>query len=91
MTLRIVTQSTEPEVVIVLHGRLSSAEIEELDKITAERGRPSRLDLAQLTGVDADGLQALQRLRENGVHLTGISPYIALLLERAAGKDEGPQ
>jgi CheY-like chemotaxis protein len=84
MTLRIFEQDDEGEVVMALHGWLSAAEVGELERLFASRAQPPRIDLAQLTGVDMDGLRALRRLREDGARLTGATPYVALLLERTS-------
>jgi anti-anti-sigma regulatory factor len=88
MTLRIFEEADEHEAVIALHGWLSAAEVEELTRVVAGKGRCLRIDLAQLAGVDAAGVRALRRLREGGARFTGASPYIELLLERTA-PDEG--
>ena len=73
MTLRIVEESAASEPVIALHGWLSAAEVVELERAAAAAGRPPRIELGQLAGIDAEG--AL---------LTGATPYIALLIERTA-------
>ncbi len=84
MTLRIFEEADEHETVIALHGWLSAAEVDELAKVVAEKGPYLRVDLAQLAGVDAAGLRALQRLRGSGARLSGASKYVELLLERTA-------
>ena len=89
MTLRIFEERNEREDVIALHGRLGAAEVAELEGVAAAKGRPLRIDLVHLTGVDSDGIRALQRLRGDGARLTGASPYVELLLERTAAACEG--
>ena len=80
MTLRIFVETQAGGGVVALHGRLSAAEVEEVEKALAELGPSSHIDLAHLTGVDAESLEALHRLEENGTPLEGASPYVALLL-----------
>lgn len=83
MTLRIeATGSRQP--VIALHGWLSAAEVVEFERAAAAGGRPPRIELGQLAGLDAAGARALRAQRERGALLTGASPYIALLIERTA-------
>jgi hypothetical protein len=69
------------------HGWLSAAEVGELAKVVAGKGPCLRIDLAQLAGVDAAVLRALQRLRGSGALFSGASPYIELLLERSGADD----
>lgn len=84
MTLRIVEEIERQEPVIALHGWLSAAEVVELERAAAAAGRPPRIELGQLAGVDAAGARALRAQRDRGALLTGASPYIALLIERTA-------
>lgn len=87
MTLRIFEECREHEDVVALHGWLSAAEVAELERVVSVHGRPLRIDLGQLAGVDADGLRALARLRERGALLCGVSPFVELMLERTAPGD----
>lgn len=89
MTLRIFEESREHEDVVALHGWLSAVEVAELERVASAQGRPLRIDLAQLAGVDADGLRALARLRERGALLSGASPFVELMLERLASPGAG--
>jgi anti-anti-sigma regulatory factor len=88
MTLRIVEEANAQGDVVALHGWLSAAEVEELGKVVAAKGPCLRIDLEQLAGVDAAGLQTLRRLQEKGARLTGASPYIELLLQRKPEADD---
>ncbi len=87
MTLVIVDEVNEHEAVVALHGWLSAAEVDELDKVVVAKGPSLRIDLAQLAGVDGAGLRALRRLQGGGARLSGASPYVALLLKRSAVDD----
>ena len=89
MTLRIFEEPRESEEVVSLHGWLSVAEVPELEKTAAARAGRLRIDLAQLAGIDADGLQALVRLRAGGARLTGASPFVELLLRHAEPRGPG--
>jgi hypothetical protein len=89
MTLRIFQEAKEHEVVIALHGWLSAAEVPEVERLAVGAERPLRIDLAQLAGVDAEGLRLLRRLRDGGARVTGASPFIELRLERAVVADTG--
>ena len=90
MTLRIFVETQSDGGVVALHGWLSAVEVEEVEKALAVSGPSSHIDLEHLTGVDAEGLEALRRLEENGTPLEGASHYIALLLASrgVAGRGE---
>jgi hypothetical protein len=83
MTLRIFEKTGKREDTVALHGWLSAAEVEELERVAAGHERPLKVDLAQLAGIDSEGLRALLALRVRGARLAGASPYVALLLKRA--------
>lgn len=89
MTLRILEPADEQEAVIELHGWLSGAEVAEVERLARERQRPVRIELAELAGVDPDGLRALRRLRAGGARLTGATPYVELLLRRSETGEAG--
>lgn len=87
MTLRIFEERADEGAVIALHGWFSVAEVSEVERLAAELGRPLRVDLGQLAGVDAEGLRVLRRLRAEGAQLTRVSPYFELLLDRSEKDD----
>jgi len=66
-----------------LAGRLGREHTAELLRICDEAPGPLRVDLANLVSADPTGLEALVGLEGRGAELTGISPYLALRLERA--------
>ena|SRR5262249_44453286 len=82
MTLQIVCRTVETESVVELHGWLSGLEIAEFEGACAASPLPLRIDLQNLSGASADGVQALQAQRARGARLVGASPYIDLLLAR---------
>jgi anti-anti-sigma regulatory factor len=88
MTLRIFQEETDSETIIALHGRLSSAEVEDVMRLAEAHRKALRIDLGSLVGADALGLRALRRLQGGGARLSGASPFVALMLERTP-LDEG--
>jgi len=91
MTLRIdVALGADPPT-IVLSGRLSAAEVAELERTAAEAGLPLRIDLGQLVNADAEGRRSLCRQKRRGACLVGASPYMELLLESAGGPEREPE
>jgi anti-anti-sigma regulatory factor len=82
MTLRIFEDSDRHGPIVALHGRLGGDTVAEFEKVAAAHGQGLRVDLSHLTGTDADGLQALVRIRAAGARLVGASPFTELLLER---------
>jgi hypothetical protein len=89
MTLRIDILPGPGPPTVRLIGRLSVAEVPELETTAAKAGLPLCIDLGQLAGADAAGVRALRLLRGSGASLTGASPYIGLLLEEPGGEAEG--
>lgn len=89
MTLRIFEEADEHGAVIELHGWLSAAEVGEVETLVARQHGPLRIELAQLAGVDIEGLRTLRRLRAGGARLTGATPYVELLLQRSETGEEG--
>ncbi len=87
MTLRIDVDAGAGSRTIVLHGRLSKAEVAEFERAVAEVGLPLRIDLGQLVATDAEGRLSLCRQKRRGACLVGASAYIGMLLE----SDEGPE
>jgi hypothetical protein len=61
--------------------------VAEVEKVVSAQRMPLRIDLGYLTDADADGLQALRRLRDAGARVTKASPFIAMMLERAGAKN----
>jgi ABC-type transporter Mla MlaB component len=82
MLLRI-TQTTEgPTTVIRIDGQLVGDGVAELARVSQAAVPPMALDLTHLQQADADGIALLNALADAGAHLRGVSPYIALLLDR---------
>jgi hypothetical protein len=70
--------------VLLLAGRLSVAQVPEL--LGACAGEvPLEIDLTELMSADVAGIEALQRLREQGSSLVGVSGYLQLKLDSPRG------
>jgi len=71
--------------VVRVAGRLSVAQVPELLTACAAAGALA-LDLSEVVSVDMAGIEALQRIRDNGATLVGAPGYIQLKLDSAAGR-----
>jgi anti-anti-sigma regulatory factor len=83
MTLKITPTGPGPPTVLTLDGRLTGDEVAELRRVFDEVGGKVILDLTGLQFADRPGVSALRELKAHGAKLTGVSPYIALLLGEA--------
>jgi len=82
-----VVQQTDRRVVR-LAGRLSIAQVPEL--LGACAGAvPLELDLTELVSADMAGIEALQRLRDQGSTVVGAAGYLQLKLDTPLGKPSG--
>ncbi len=84
MTVRIIVTESDRERVVRVDGRLTRAELGELELAIGEDLDAVRLLLEDLRSADAAGLAALRRFHALGVELCAVPPYIACHLE-----DEG--
>lgn len=78
----------------VLSGRLSAEHIALLQRLLgAELDRHIALDLAQVDGVDDDGIGFLARCEANGVTLANCPAYIHewIRMERSQSSPEGDE
>ena len=71
-----------------LAGRLSVAQVPELLGACANV-TSIQLDLTDLVSVDVAGIEALQRLRDQGAELTGAPGYLQLKLDSHQGATAG--
>ena len=81
MLLRIAEERLGEFSVVHVAGRLVGEGVEELGRVCAASLRPLRIDLGGLLQADDLGLSLLRSLRESGVELTEVSPFISLLLD----------
>jgi len=86
MPLRLTVSAREDLTVIRVDGRLAGDGIAELERAYRTARRPLVLDLAHLATADDAGVLVLRRLAGEGVHLVGMSPYLALLLGGSAAE-----
>jgi len=71
-----------------LAGRLSVAQVPELLEACAAT-EPLQVDLSDLVSVDVTGIEALQRLRNQGATLVGAPGYLQLKLDSHTGTAAG--
>ncbi len=65
-------------------GQLAGEAVGALEQAVAE-APDAALNLAELRGLDEAGEALLRRLQGNGTTLTGVSPFMSLLLRSDAG------
>ena len=82
-----VVQQTDRRVVR-LAGRLSIAQVPELLGACAGDA-PLELDLTELVSADVAGIEALQRLRDQGSTVVGAPGYLQLKLDTPLGRPAG--
>ncbi len=88
--IRIVTKESGGVTVVRIDGRLRKQGVAELEKLCRSIEGPLCLDLANLQSIDAEGARAISELEAKGVAITGVSPFIAMLLKRAgSSRPEG--
>jgi anti-anti-sigma factor len=83
MNLRITTKQRRGVTVVQVDGDLDKQGVTEFEKACASITGPLCLDLANLQSIDAAGVHIVQALEDRGAAVTGVSPYIQKLLERA--------
>jgi hypothetical protein len=81
MLLRIAEERLGETTIVHVAGRLVGAGVEELRRTCQAAAGPVRVELSGLLDADEVGLSLLRSLRESGVELNGVSPFIHLLLE----------
>ena len=80
MDIRMEKISRGGNTVILLAGELKGAAVTELARLCREASEPLALDLRHLRAAEEGGVRLLRELSGKGVELTGVTPYIALLL-----------
>ena len=83
MALRITTKRSGGVTVVRIDGRLRKQRVAELEKVCLSIAGPLCLDLANLQSVDADGIRLIFDLEAHGAAVTGVTPYIDMLLKHA--------
>ena len=77
MTVRISTSLDGAVRHISVAGRLTGAEVAELDNAVGDDLASACLELGDLRSADGAGLALLRRLRASGVRMTGTAPHLA--------------
>jgi ABC-type transporter Mla MlaB component len=80
MGVMITTVSSSNGTVVHIAGRLEAADLPELVRTLEGHDAPIELELSQLSTADADGLSFLRAREADGCTLSGVSPYVDLLL-----------
>ncbi len=81
--IRITTQQSGGLTVVRIDGRLRKEGAVELEKLCGSIEGPLCLDLANLQSIDAHGVRTISELEAKGAAVTGVSPFIAMLLKRS--------
>ncbi|MCI0654587.1 MAG: hypothetical protein L0Y39_08940 [Methylococcaceae bacterium] len=84
------TPSSAGIITLVVEGRLLGPWVAELESAVTRTGFPVeqvRLNLCGVQFADATGVDLLQRLSRQGIHLEAISPFIQELLYSPAYRD----
>ena len=81
MDIRIEKISCGGSTVIQVAGELKGPAVIELARLCREASGQLALDLAHLRAAEEGGVRLLRELSAQGVELTGVTPYIALLLK----------
>jgi hypothetical protein len=81
MDVRIEKQTAVEVTIILISGELKGQGIFELDRICHETEGALSLDLGNLRSVGEEGILLLRTLVARGAALTGVNPYLGLLLE----------
>ena len=92
--LRITAISTDSSSVLRLAGRLCGPWIEEVRRCWqghADAGRKVRLNLEEVTYVDAQGRDLLLEMEGRGVSLEGASEFLRLLLSTNPDEEKSQQ
>jgi hypothetical protein len=81
MNVRIEKMSSGDGTVIQVAGDLRGRGIVELERVCRETVGPFTLDLANLRSLEAGGVELIRELAARGAKMTGVSPYVGLLLK----------
>jgi anti-sigma factor RsiW len=85
VTVRITVEETARRRVVRVDGRLTAAEVSDLENALGDDPALAEINLRDLRSVDADGLAALRRMRAAGFALRETPPRIRFEIE---GEDD---
>lgn len=80
MDVYIEKKRAEGWTVIQVAGALGGGGVTELGRVCRDTPGPLVLDLSQLRAVEAGGVRLIRKLAGQGVQISGVSPYVDLLL-----------
>jgi hypothetical protein len=81
MGVRIEKMNNGELTVIQVAGELRGMGVVELERLCRETPGPLALDLSSLRSSEAEGVQLIRKLTAQGVALSGVTPYMGLLLK----------
>jgi ABC-type transporter Mla MlaB component len=81
MDVRITTEPAGSTTLVTVSGRLAEEACVELERVVREITGDVRLDIGDLRATDAAGLALLRRLRDSGMWVERLSPYMRLILD----------
>jgi hypothetical protein len=80
MGVRIDRRSEGERTIIQISGELRGQVVVELERLCRETPGPLSLDLSNLRSSESEGVQLIRELAAQGVVLSGVTPYLRLLL-----------
>ncbi len=80
--VRITTKKTGTVTIVRVDGRLHKNCVAELEKVCGSIEGALCLDLANLQSLDACAARYIAEIETRGAAITGMSPYIEMLLKR---------
>ena len=81
MSCRIQIENRAAGRTVVVAGRLEDAHVPDLMRACSESAQPVTLDLTDLQSADRIGVDALRRLRHDGVTMLGLPTYLQFSLD----------
>ena len=82
--IRITSSEEGSNKVVRIAGRIEEQHLAELQRLCSASGRTVAIDLSDLQSADSAGIQWLHYASRQGTAIVGASPYITLLIDRAA-------
>jgi hypothetical protein len=80
MAFRLTVLEMSDQTTVRVAGRLGDDAVTLVQDACDRAGRPTVLDMSEVTGASAAAVLLLRRLAREGVHLKGASHYMTLLL-----------
>ena len=84
MTYKIDLSRESDVTVVTVSGCLNAKSVHELDRICKETIGIVRIDVGSVTGFEAESIGFLKEIKEKGFILSGVSPYMSLLIAEHA-------